>query len=134
MRNRAFYNYAIDGFKTNENNAAVVDILYGAGKTPLHIFKKDAEKFIEAIISPMERRERGIGQLVGDEVGVLNSLLRGRAMILCTDFEVYFEYSNGPQNGVKEIAGLRIDGNIDLIESFDYENLKPTIKDLYPIK
>lgn len=134
MRNRAFYHYAIDGFETNKNNAAVVDILYGAGKTPLYIFKKDAEKFIEAIISPMERRERGIGQLVGNEVGVLNSLLRGRAMILCTEFENYLEYSNGTQNRVKEIAGLRIDGNIDLIESFDYENLEPTIKDLYPIK
>lgn len=132
MRNRAFYHYAIDGFETNQNNAAVVDILYGAGKTPLHIFKKDAEKFIEAIISPDERRKRGIGQLVGDEVEVLNSLLKGRAMILCTDFENYLEYCNGAQNGVKEIAGLRIDGNIDLVEAFDYENLEPSIKVLYP--
>lgn len=132
MRNRAFYHYAIDGFETNQNNAAVVDILYGAGKTPLHIFKKDAEKFIEAIISPDERRKRGIGQLVGDEVEVLNSLLKGRAMILCTDFENYLEYCNGAQNGVKEIAGLRIDGNIDLVEAFDYKNLEPSIKVLYP--
>jgi len=132
MRNRAFYHYAINGFETNQNNAAVVDILYGAGKTPLHIFKKDAEKFIEAIISPEERRKRGINQLVGDEVEVLNFLLKGRAMILCTDFENYLEYSNGTQNGIKEIAGLRIDGNIDLIEAFDYENLEPSIKVLYP--
>lgn len=133
MRNRAFYHYAINGFETNQNNAAVVDILYGAGKTPLHIFKKDAEKFIEAIISPEERRKRGINQLVGDEVEVLNSLLKGRAMILCTDFENYLEYSsNGTQNGIKEIAGLRIDGNIDLVEAFDYENLEPSIKVLYP--
>ncbi len=41
MRNIAFYHYAIEGFEVNKNNSAVVDIHYGAGKTPLNIFKKD---------------------------------------------------------------------------------------------
>ena len=132
MRNRAFYNYAISGFKTNKNNAAVVDILYGANKKPLHIFKKDAKKFIEAIISPEERIERKIMQPVGDEVEMLNSLLKGRAMILCSDFENYLEYINSGQNRIKEIVGLRINGSINLGESFDYEKLEPSIKDLYP--
>ena len=132
MRNRAFYNYAIIGFKTNKNNAAVVDILYGANKKPLHIFKKDAKKFIEAIISPEERIERKITQLVGDEVEMLNSLLKGRAMILCSDFENYLEYINSGQNCIKEIVGLTINGSINLGESFDYEKLEPSIKDLYP--
>ncbi len=133
MRDRAFYHYSIDGFETNKDNAALVDIFYGAGrKCPLQIFKKDAKRFINAIISKEEREKRLIGPLVGDEVEVLNSLLKGRAMILCTDLKNYYEYINCGQNGIKEIAGLRIDGEINLREAFDYENLEPSIKDLYP--
>lgn len=137
MRERAFYNYAIEGFEVNENNAAVVDIHYGAGKTPLHIFKKDTKMFVKAIISPKEIREREIERLIeGDEVEikVLNKLLKGRAMILLTDFKNYLEYCNGGQNGVKEIAGLWINGKIAFGDAFDYETLEPSYEDLYPIK
>ena len=135
MIDRAFYNYAIEGIEVNENNPEVLNIHYGAGKTPLYIFKKDVQSFTGAIICPEEMREREFKRLPsGDEIEVLNYLLKGRAMILCTDFENYLEYCNGAQIGVKEIAGLRINGQIDLINAFDYENLEPSFEVLYPIK
>lgn len=134
MKKRAFYNYAIEGFQTNENNVAIIDINYGFGKTPLHIFKKDMQMLIKAIISSEEMNERKIERLEGDEVETLTHFLKGRAMILITDFESYDEYGNGIQNGVKEIAGLSIDGKIDRINSFNYETLEPRVEDLNPIK
>ena len=74
--------------------------------------------------------------LNGDEIKieVLNQFLKGRAMILATDFKNYLEYSNGGQNGVCEIAGLQIDGNIDWAAAFPYKELESSFKDLYPIK
>lgn len=125
MMIKAFYCYAINGFETNKKNSAIVDIFYGRDKLPLHIFKKDANKFVKAIITPMEREERGIYRLDGDEVEVLNRYLKGRAMILCTDFCNYVEYCNGLQNGIQVIVGLSIDGSIDLTESFNYKKLRP---------
>lgn len=130
---RAYYNYAIVGFETNENNPKIVDILFGEGKLPLNIFKKDAEEFMEAIISSKEKRERGIKPIeAGKEVETLNHYLKGRAMILITDFFNYFEFYNGGQNGIKEIAGLRITGEIAFEDAFDYESLSPSFEDLYP--
>lgn len=137
MKDRAFYHYGIEGFEVRKENAAVVDIHYGSGKTPLNIFKKDIKRFVRAIISLEEMEERGIERLLnGDEIEIeeLNYLLKGRAMILATDFKNYLEYSNGGQNRVCEIAGLRIDGNIDWVEAFPYKELEPSFEDLYPIK
>lgn len=137
MQDRAFYHYGIEGFEVRTDNTAVVDIHYGAGKTPLHIFKKDIKRFVRAIISLEEMEARGIERLLnGDEVKieVLNQFLKGRAMIVATNFENYIEYSNGGQNCVCEIVGLLIDGNIDWENAFPYRKLEPDFKDLHPIK
>lgn len=139
MKDRALYHYGINGFEVRKENDAIIDIHYGqAGKMPLNIYKKDIKRFVRAIISPEEMEERGFERLLKDEVEIeielLNYLLKGRAMILATDFKEYLEYSNGGQNGVCEIAGLRIDGNIDWEGAFPYKELEPSFEDLYPIK
>lgn len=139
MENRAFYHYGIDGIEVSKKNDSIVDIYYGASKSPLHIFKKDVSRFVRAIISSEEAEEAGIEQLPNEnevefKITLLNRLLKGRAMILATNFKNYSEYYNVGQNGVCEIAGLLIDGNINWAESFPYNELKPEYEDLYPIK
>ena len=37
---KAYYNYAITGFKVNSNNADIIDIEYGKSKFPLKFLKK----------------------------------------------------------------------------------------------
>ena len=129
---KAFYNYAIRGFKINPNNADIIDIEYGKSKIPLKIFKKDANRLIEAILPPAERKVRGISDDIdGDVVERLNVLLKGRAMVLITNCENYMEYSNGGQNGVEKITGINISGEFN-IPAFDYKSLSPGFKDLYP--
>lgn len=129
---KAFYNYAIRGFKINPNNADIIDIEYGKSKIPLKIFKKDANRLIKAILPPAERKVRGISDDIdGDVVERLNVLLKGRAMVLITNCENYMEYSNGGQNGVEKITGINISGEFN-IPAFDYKSLSPGFKDLYP--
>ena len=129
---KAFYNYAIRGFKINPNNADIIDIEYGKSKIPLKIFKKDANGLIKAILPPAERKVRGISDDIdGDVVERLNVLLKGRAMVLITNCENYMEYSNGGQNGVEKITGINISGEFN-IPAFDYKSLSPGFKDLYP--
>lgn len=129
---KAYYNYAINGFTENLNNADIIDIEYGNGKFPIHIFKKDTDRLINAILSPNERRQRLIARIEEDDIEYLNRLLKGRAMILITDFENYSEYCSSGQNGIEEITGMDISGKLNSQESFDYKTLAPGIEDLYP--
>ena len=117
MEGFAYYAYGIMGVETNNKNDSIIDIHYGNNKCPLHIFKKDVPMFIKALISSEEISERGI--------------LKGRAMILATDFRNYFEYCNQGQCLIKRIMGMKIDGKIGFASYFDYESLEPKYKDLY---
>ena len=129
---KAYYNYAITGFKVNSNNADIIDIEYGKSKFPLKIFKKDANRLIKAILPPAERKVRGISDDIdGDVVERLNILLKGRAMVLITNCENYLEYCNGGQNGVEKITGINISGEFNT-PAFDYKSLSPAFEDLYP--
>ena len=132
MMEKAYYNYAITGFKVNPNNADIIDIEYGESKLPLSIFKKDANRLIKAILPPVERKVRGISDNIdGDVVERLNVLLKGRAMVLITDFANYLEYYNGGQNGIEKITGMNISGEFN-VPAFDYKSLSPEFTDLYP--
>jgi len=133
----SYYTYAIDGVAINKNNEEIIDIKYGNGKSPLHIFKNDLIDFVTAILSKKELKERGITlekiasvmQVKGVEV--LDELLQGRCMVLLTTFHNYLEYSNNGQNNVELITNLRIDGQIDMASAFNFKQRKPSYDDLY---
>ena len=132
MEGFAYYAYGIMGVETNNKNDSIIDIHYGNNKCPLHIFKKDVPMFIKALISSEEISERGIERIVeGGKIEELNHILKGRAMILATDFRNYFEYCNQGQCLIKRIMGMKIDGKIGFASYFDYESLEPKYKDLY---
>lgn len=132
----AYYSYGITNVTENENNRNIIDIHFGSSKLPLSIFKKDAYDFLRSIISQVEIRERGLERLLdkinGEEIKVLNYLLEGRAMVLCTDFENYLEYANGGQNGIQKITSIQLDGTFALTDAYDYASRQPGINDLYP--
>ena len=49
-----------------------------------------------------------------------------------TDFENYSGYANGGQNGIVRIAGMKIDGTLNMEESFDYASSRPSFEDVHP--
>lgn len=130
---KAYYNYSIDGFE--ERGKDILDINYGNGKIPLHIFRKDVKRFIRAIMS-QEELETIHAELWLDGDGsevvvrVLNELFKGRAMVLATQFRHYLEYMDDRQHDICKIAGLQIDGNINWEEAFPYDELTPTLDEL----
>ena len=134
----AYYVYGINGITTRKENDNIMVINFGNGKLPLYIFRKDLIDFIHAIIPVEELEYLGITDekilSVVEEKGVesLDELIKGRGMVLITDFKNYFEYSNGGQNGVKKITSIDIDGKFGRESAFDYESRKPSYYDLYP--
>lgn len=100
MAKKAFYNYGISDVNVNKSNEAILDVNFGHGKFPLHIFKRDIMDFIKAVLPEEEVEQRQITSekvnksLEEDGISLLNYLLGGRAMIIVSNYENYYEYCN----------------------------------------
>lgn len=136
---KAFYNYGINDIGENKDNKEILDVNFGHGKFPLHIWKKDIMDFVKAVISKEEVEDRGITpeklqqSLKEDGVAVLNYLLGGRSMILITNTKNYLDYKNAGQS-IQQITGLNLDGEIEMENAFDYIARSPKYSDLHPSK
>ena len=126
----AYYTYGIGDIIENKENDSIVDVHFGNGKMPVHIFKEDLVDFYRAIIPEEEREDLEITDKELFQYG--QKKVKGRAICLVTTFKNFLEYSNGGQNGIVALTGIKIDGRPNLEEGFDYKHRKPRYNDLYP--
>lgn len=147
----SFYNYGIKGVKENDicnNNCTKEDrekttnpelliLEYGYGKR--FVFRKDdAYKLLEKILGKSFLKELKIDELTfyknvikfGYEEA-LNTLIKGRAIVIVTNLSNHLEYWNGVQNDIVGLTGIDINGEYIAQDEKDLFPDIVTYKDIY---
>lgn len=124
----SYYNYGIGEVVENSEketymegkpaNKNLLILKYGGGKK-FYFRKADAYKLLQRVLGQkflkaIKYNEKTFHENIEKSgyVDVLNTFLKGRAIIFVTEFENYLEFLNGGQNSVVGLTGMDIDGKL----------------------
>ena len=124
----SYYNYGIDEVVENSAKETYMDckpantnlliLKYGGGKK-FYFRKVDSYKLLQRVLGQnflqaIKYNEKTFHENIEKSgyVDVLNTFLKGRAIIFVTEFENYLEFLNGGQNSVVGLTGMDIDGKL----------------------
>jgi len=141
--NYAFYCYGIDGVEQFNNgfeceqNPSLLTLKYGCGKK--YVFHADqAFKLIKAVygvemLLEMKLTEKRFNENVEKDglIECLNVYLKGRGMVMVTDFKNYLEYFNGGQNAVVGITSIDLNGAYHSLEDNGMFTDQATYEEMY---
>ncbi len=130
---KAFYIYGIEKLEENKNNSNIIDVYFGNKTVAYHIHKVNLNNFVISLLPEFDDLYKYyFNKNNGFTVSDANQLLKGRAIVVVTDFKNILEYCNGGQNGIIGVTTLGLDGDFKAktLDTLFKDNV--TYEELYP--
>lgn len=130
---KAFYIFSIDKLEESEKNSNIIDVYFGGKNFPYRIHKANINDFCKALLPEYDDFYKDyFNKNKGFSLKEINALLKGRALVVVTDFENYLEYLNGGMNSIVGVTTININGDFKAKELDDLFKDDVAYEELYP--